>query len=337
MMKMRNVLMKKNLITLLSVAALISSATSSAFAAEAPENLENPLKKDVSDVVSDVKDLNDVQESINKKPLQTEQIEQVNDQAQIIHFSVPQNEEQPDYLVGGVIRDVAQKILPVSIEARYYAPHFNARVKSDSIRYNGGEVNLKDDLGFGNDKAPEVIFRYKRFTADYIHVHGAGSKSLGGNTLRFGGTTFAGRAHAQSDFHYLKLNVSNPIISVLGTGVDWSYGLTGIYWKGKVRGTNAYTGTSASRSKEYGAPIPTIGLGAHVALLPSLSVYANASGLPLGGYGHFYDVEAGLRYTPLELVGITVGFRRIDVELKHDDDSAKLRLNGPYAGVRVDF
>ena len=245
--------------------------------------------------------------------------------------------EMPDFLVGGVVRDVAQKVLPISIEARYFAPHFDAKVKSDRIRYNGGQVSLKDNLGFDNDKAPELIFRYKRFSADYIHVHGTGNTNLNNDTLRFEGVNFDGRVHSQSDFHYLKLNVSNPIVSVLGSGVDWSYGLTGMYWKGKVKGNEANTGLSASKSKGYGAPIPTIGIGAHAALLPSLSVYANASGLPLGGYGHYYDLEAGLRYTPLEILGVTVGFRRIDVKLKHDDDSAKLKLNGPYAGLRVDL
>ena len=239
-------------------------------------------------------------------------------------------DELSNYIVGGVIRDTAQKIFPFSVEARFYAPHFNAKVKSNKIHYNGGEVGLKDNLGFNNDNAPELIFRYKRFTADYIHVHGTGNTNLSGN-LKFGGVDFAGNVRSQSDLNYLKLTVNNPIISVLGSGVDWSYGLTGIHWKGKVRDNNN------NKSKEYGAPIPNIGIGAHAALLPSLSVYANISGLPLGGYGHYYDLEAGLRFTPLEILGITAGFRKIDVTLKHDDDSAKLKLNGPYAGLRVDL
>ena len=110
-----------------------------------------------------------------------------------------------------------------------------------------------------------------------------------------------------------------------------------MYWKGSVKGTESATGTTVKKSKEYGAPIPTIGIGAHAALLPSLNVYANFSGLPLGGYGHFYDFEAGIRYNPVELVGISVGFRRIDLNLSHNDDSGKLKLNGPYAGLRFDF
>lgn len=246
-------------------------------------------------------------------------------------------EDQNEYLVEGIIHDTAQKILPISLEARYFAPHFNAKVQSDNIHYNGGKINLKDDLGFGNDKAPELIFRFKRFTADYIHVHGAGKTNLGSDTLKFAGTTFDGNIKSQSDFHYLKLNVDNPIINVAGTGIDWKYGLTGMYWKGKVKGNEKSTGINMNKSKEYGAPVPTLGLGAHVSILPSLKVYANISGLPLGGYGHFYDFEAGLRYNPIDVLGINVGFRRIDMTLKHDDDYANLRLNGPYAGLRFDF
>ena len=246
-------------------------------------------------------------------------------------------EDLSKYVVGGVIRDTAQKIFPFSVEARFYAPHFDAKVKSDKIHYNGGQVGLKDNLGFDNDNAPELILRYKRFSLDYIHVHGTGNANLNNGNLKFGGVDFSGRVHSQSDLNYLKLTVTNPIISVLGSGVDWSYGLTGIHWKGKVRGNVAGTGVNTQKSKEYGAPIPAIGVGAHAALLPSLSVYANVAGLPLGGYGHYYDLEAGLRYSPLEILGITVGYRRIDVKLKHNDDSAKMTMNGPYAGLRVDL
>ena len=300
--------MNKKIAALLMGAAIVSS-TSNVFAAETVENNKTEMVEE-SEVIDTAVD----------PQLQTEN-----------------KEDGSDFLVGGVVRDTAQKIFPFSVEARFFAPHFNAKVHSDKIRYNGGEVNLKGDLGFGNDNAPELIFRYKRFTADYIHVHGTGNANLNGNNLRFGGVNFSGRVHSQSDVNYLKLSVNNPIISVLGSGVDWSYGLTGIHWKGKVRGNETYTGFSTSKSKEYGAPVPTIGIGAHAALLPSLSVYANIAGLPLGGYGYYYDFEAGLRYSPLEILGITAGFRRIDIKLKHDDDSARMTMNGPYAGLRVDL
>ena len=300
--------MNKKIATLLMGAAIVSSTTN-AFAAENVDNNEIKIVEE-SEVIDTVID---------------PQIQSEN------------SEELSNFVVGGVVRDTAQKILPISIEARFFAPHFDAKVHSNSIHYNGGQVSLKDNLGFNNDNAPELIFRYKRFSADYIHVHGTGNTNLNGSNLKFGGVDFNGRIHSQSDLNYLKLTVTNPIISVLGSGVDWSYGLTGMHWRGKVRGNNVSTGLSTSKSKEYGAPVPTIGIGAHAALLPSLSVYASIAGLPLGGYGHYYDFEAGIRYSPLEILGITAGFRRIDVTLKHDDDSAKLKMNGPYAGIRVDF
>lgn len=256
-----------------------------------------------------------------------------------IQLPLPQkNFDEPEYLVNGVIKDITQKILPVSVEARFYAPHMDLDLKLGSVRYDGGSVNLKDHLGFGNDNAPEAIFRYKRMTLDYINVHGDGDSTFGaGSPLTFGGRNFYGNTHSKSDLQYIKLNFTNPIVSVLGSGVDWSYGLTGVYWEGKVHGTDLATGTSISRSKKAGAPIPTLGVGAHASILDTLLLHAHISGMPLGGYGHYYDLEAGLRYNPLDLLSISVGYRRINIKLEHRNDSGEATLNGPYAGLRFDF
>lgn len=263
------------------------------------------------------------------------------DSAQNKNFNIPIKHheiEQPEFLVNGAIKDLTQKILPISVEARFFAPHMDLSVKSDKIFYNGGEVSLKNTLGYGNDNAPELIFRYKRFTADYLSVHGAGSRNFSGaNVLTFGGSRYHGSVDSSSDFHYLKLQVENPVIKALGSGIDWSYGISGVYWKGTVRGTQAGTGNSVSTTKEFGAPIPTLGIGAHASLLDTLLFRVHLSGLPLGGHGHFYDFEAGVRYNPLDLLSISVGYRKIHANLNHNDDSGTLDLNGPYAGLRFDF
>ncbi len=256
-----------------------------------------------------------------------------------IHFPIEHREtEPPEFLVKGALKDITQKILPISVEARFFAPHMDLSAKSDKIFYNSGEVSLKDNLGFGNDNAPEVIFRYKRFTADYLKIHGSGSTNIGGsNVFNFAGNRYHGAVDSQSDLHYLKLQVTNPIVNVLGSGVDWSYGLTGIYWKGTVNGTEMNSGNSVSATREFGAPIPTLGVGAHASLLDTLLFNVHLSGMPLGGYGHFYDFEAGIRYNPLDLLSISVGYRKIHANLKHKDNSGTLDLNGPYAGLRFDF
>lgn len=233
------------------------------------------------------------------------------------------------------------KDAPFSIEARYFAPHFDAKVESDKIRYNGGKVGLKDNLGFGNDKAPELIVRYKRVSLDYIYLHGTGHTYYGvGDSLTFGGKRYQGHVEAKNTLHYIKLNVTNPIKTNDDGGVTWSYGLTGLIWKGKVSGDakdNNNQTYHESRTEKYGAPLPTLGLGVHANLLPQFKAYADISGLYAGHYGHFYDMEAGVRYKPAPHVAITVGYRKIEAKVHHKDDYGKFKMHGPFAGLRFDF
>ena len=226
---------------------------------------------------------------------------------------------------------------PFSIEGRFFSPHFDANVKSDKIYLNGGTVGLKDNLGFGNDNAPEVILRYKRFSLDYIYIHGSGHKTYSGHdVLTFGGRKYRGQVDSKNTLHYLKLNFTNPIKMTEDGGLTWSYGLTGMFWKGKVSGSDQ-RGRHESRSEDFGVPIPTLGLGAQINILPQLHGYANFSGMYLGHYGHFYDFEAGIKYKPTPHFAITAGYRKIETKVDRKDDYGKLKMNGPFAGLRFDF
>ena len=246
-------------------------------------------------------------------------------------------------LINGATDESDKKNFKFSIEGRYFAPHMDIKVQSDKIRYKDGSVGLKDDLGFGNDKAPEIILRYKRFTMDYIRVSGEGDREFTkANPLLFGGTKLRGNVHSKSEFHYLKLQITNPISEKWGSGFDWSYGLTGIYWKGKATGkavssNSSINGQTRTESEKAGAPVPTLGIGGHAKLWDNLNAYAHISGLPLGGYGHFYDFEAGIRYNPTDRLGIDIGYRKIHANIKHKNDHGTFNLQGPYAGIRYDF
>lgn len=224
-----------------------------------------------------------------------------------------------------------------SIEARYFAPHFDANVQSDKIYYNGGQVGLKKDLGFGNDKAPEVILRYKGLSLDYIHIHGSGHKTFSGrDVLTYGGSKFRGHVNSKNTLHYLKLMVTNPIKKTEDGYLTWSYGVTGMFWKGKVSGQDTRS-RSISKSEDYGIPLPILGLGAQIKVMPQFNAYANISGMYAGHYGHLYDLEAGIQYKPAPHFAITAGYRKIEVKAEHKDKYAKLKMNGPFAGLRFDF
>lgn len=65
--------------------------------------------------------------------------------------------------------------------------------------------------------------------------------------------------------------------------------------------------------------------------------YANISGLPLASYGHFYDLETGLKYKPIPYFSLNAGYRRVDVHVHHGDDRGSFVLDGPWAGISYNF
>lgn len=231
-----------------------------------------------------------------------------------------------------------------SVEARYFAPKLHAHVKSDSIDYNGGNVNVKDTLGLDDKKAPELILRYRRATLDWIHLKNSGDARLDG-TLTVDDKRFAANSKVSSDskFDYMKLTIKNPLVSTPAASVNWSYGITGIHMSVKVAGDATVSGAGQtatyhqSASESGTVPVPMLGIGAKCPLGNGLEVYGNIEGLPLASYGHIYDLEAGLRYRPVEYLSVNLGYRKIDINVHHDDDEANYSLTGPFFGLAYNF
>ena len=237
----------------------------------------------------------------------------------------------------GVLGISDSKVRPtigITAEERFFAPHLSGGVKSDNIKYNGGEVDWKDTLGLSNENSPETILRYKNMSLDWIHYHSVGEPTLT-SSLTFDNKTYNGKVNTKTNFDYLKFSVENPIVKTSAGEVKWNYGLAGMMWDMEVKGNAG--GVETTSSKTFGAPVPMVGVNAKANLAKGLNVYANVSGLPLGGYGHIADLEAGFHYEPVENLGLNVGYRMIDVDLQHKDDSASFKLAGPFAGLSYYF
>lgn len=218
----------------------------------------------------------------------------------------------------------------VSFEARYFSFGADANLNTSKINLNGGEVNLKRDLQLINDKAAEIIFRYKNFSIDYLQMQKSGGGDFSANNLNFGGKNFSETVSAKNNLHYIKLNVDNEIISLMGTGANWSYGVTGIYWRGRAGNF------SASSEQNYFVALPTVGLGIYMAIMPKMTIYTQISGIFLGGKGHLRDFEGGLKYSPSKNFSLTAGFRSIEFNLNHKGNG-DFKMNGPFIGLRSDF
>lgn len=145
----------------------------------------------------------------------------------------------------------------------------------------------------------EIIFRYKRFFIDYNKID------------------------SQKSLSCLKLNVNNEIISMMGTGLEWSYGFTGINWK--------------DADENNFVPVPTLGINFYMTIKPRLKFYTQFSGMPVGGFGRIYDAETGLRYSPSKHFTITAGYRHLSAKVHRKNYFNNFTNSGPFIGVRSDF
>ena len=217
-----------------------------------------------------------------------------------------------------------KKDFPVSVEARIFFPNMDGHIKSHEVKIGADALSLKN-FGMDSNIAPEYILRYKNFSVDYLRLKGDGGNFVDG--LNFGGKIYNGAINAESDLHYIKLNVDREIISLMGTRAAWNYGLTGVKWRGSIDDS----------SENYFVPIPTIGIALEMKIRPKVKVYTNISGIVMGGHGHLCDFEGGFAYLADENFSWKVGYRHIDTKINWRSVHGDFKLNGFYTSLRADF
>lgn len=227
------------------------------------------------------------------------------------------------------VSSVKQQKFYFSAETRFFAPNLNAQLKATDFSFDGGRVDLRDDLNFTRGAAPEIILRYRNFSLDWLHLHGAGKSFVG--AINFGGHRLGGKIDSRSDIHFVKLKFDREIFSLMGTGLDWNVALNAVGWHGHSRDENS------SATKNFFAVMPSVGINLYMRIRPRLDIYTQFSGLTLGRRGHFADFESGIKYFPRKNFSVSAGWRRIDFKLRRGGDSGNFVLSGPFVGVRYDF
>ncbi len=257
--------------------------------------------------------------------------------AGIIFFATSQTfaqeENQPDALgeaIEKAVKKLEHKDPPISLEMRYFSFGADANLNTSKVNLDGGELDLKNDLRLVDDRATEIIFRYKNFSADWLRMSERGDGNFSDKNLNFGGKSFSDNVSAKNNLHYVKLSVDNEIISLMGTGANWSYGLAGIYWRGRAENF------SASSTQNYFVAVPTVGLEIYMAIMSKMKIYSKISGIFLGGIGHLHDFESGLKYSPSKNFSLTAGFRSVGFNLNRKGNG-DFKMVGPFVGLRSDF
>ncbi len=229
--------------------------------------------------------------------------------------------------------------------AEYWIPTFTGDLRVDNNGVTGTEINIKDDLGVGNENFPVVEAYFEagnhEITLTYSQVDFSGAKNIEKNIV-FYGNTYNVNAYVESDlktsmidfeYQYKLLNFKN-ILAGLSIGIIGKVK----YLDGEVRMHSSTIGSVYDNKEDFHVPVPMVGLGAKIGLLANiLEARAKVTGM---GYSdnYFYDAMADISVTPFPFLNIYGGYRAMSLKIDNVSDIyAKMDFYGPYAGLALSF
>ena len=228
----------------------------------------------------------------------------------------------------------------IEFEGRYWRPALSGSVKAVSANIGSG-IDIKDDLGLKNEGIPEGKFTWytgpsSSLRLSYFQVGYDGDNRLE-RTIQFKGKEFTAGTNVQTnaDIKDAKLgwawqfiNLANGKIK-LGTLLEASL----------VNVTYTIKNTSGliDEKQSFMAPVPAIGCALDVAPWKWMDLFLDLSGLPLGSYGHTFNVETGIKFVPITNFSIVCGYRYFDLDYENKPDFLKVKLSGPFVGATLRF
>jgi hypothetical protein len=230
----------------------------------------------------------------------------------------------------------------IGVRGYYWFPGFKADMKADSAGLSGTDINLKDNLDIGTEAFPSVeVFGglgSHHLGLTYTPITYSGSTVLA-QPINFNGKVFAAGWNVDTDlklrmldleYRYTLLNMENILA---GFSLDAIGQIK--YIDGEAKMNAPAAGTEADFTIR--APIPMVGVGAHVGLLLNiLEARAKITGISYSG-NYLYEALADLSLTPFPLLGIHAGYKVIRMHLDRNDVYLNSEFSGPYVALTVSF
>jgi len=239
----------------------------------------------------------------------------------------------------------------VGARFEYWSMGVSGDIGVNNTSFNLPSLSLTDSTdGLGLDSDSPIggsawanlgpFFIFGRYTP--IDISGKGSTT---QDVTLGGTTLTGTINLDSSLKFnmydagLGLNVLNlddlPVrvqvgllaqVKVLDGSLDASGTTT-------VAGTKSNPVTDA---KDFTLPIPMIGGHVKLGLADFLSVDVRGAAIAYSG-NHLYDAEARVEISPIPFVGISGGYRIMDVAIDESDVKLDATFDGPFIEAFIRF
>jgi len=228
----------------------------------------------------------------------------------------------------------------IGARALYWFPSLEADVKADNAGIVGNTLNLKDDLGVGNESFPsvEVFGGIGKHTISlaYTPIDYSGSKTLT-TPINFNGQTFGSTVDTDLELKMLDFQYRYRFLDVENVLAGFSLSAIGQikYIDGLASISDPATGSKAEYTLKV--PIPMIGAGAHVGILAGLlAARAQLTGAFYSG-NYLYEGLADLSFTPFPFVAINAGYKILHIKIDRNDVFLDSTFSGPYIGLTVSF
>jgi hypothetical protein len=254
----------------------------------------------------------------------------------------------PIWCFGGFLRQIALLTCTASLlcygqavelEGRYWPTNVAATAKIEAARLNA-PIDLRRDLGTNNPRVPDFRFTARpgrhrlQFAFDRLLFTGDQPVT---RTVEFNGDiyTIGTRVVTDAKINHVTFGWNYPVVRAadgrfrLGPLVQGH----GFWWDASLAAPSLNQRGADKRTIGF----PTVGLATEIVAHRRLLLFGEASGITAGKYGSVYNLEAGVRVSPVTHLNLIGGFRVFDVNAKFEPDYARLRITGPFVGAGVQF
>jgi outer membrane protein len=211
---------------------------------------------------------------------------------------------------------------------------------------NGTELSLEDSTdGLGLDGDNTVgfsamlnlgpFFLFGRYIP--IDVSGSGTATT---DVNFGDFTFDATAELDSslDFKMYDAGLGFHVLNFDDLPIRVQVGLL-VQVKlldGSIEAKGPVAGNTEPESQDFTLPIPMVGARINLGLADFLAVHVQGAAIAYSG-NHLYDVEARAEFSPLPFVGISAGYRYLNLTIDESDVDLDATFDGPFVEAFARF